>query len=124
MRVDKVIKSLLYKNKLVKRDVESGYMFAEKNKVNLNAWINPEKISGGGVQNVGDWLSLVIVENVATQYGIDIYKEVSQTKHLYAIGSILLGWQDATIWGSGFLRDPRNSKFFWSMRLCIDIFIR
>lgn len=48
MRVDKVIKSLLYKNKLVKRDVESGYMFAEKNKVNLNAWINPEKISGGG----------------------------------------------------------------------------
>ena len=48
MRVDKVIKSLLYKNKLVKRDVESGYMFAEKNKVNLNAWINLEKISGGG----------------------------------------------------------------------------
>ena len=47
MRVDKVIKSLLYKNKLVKRDVESGYMFAEKNKVNLNAWINLEKISGG-----------------------------------------------------------------------------
>lgn len=106
------VKCLLYKNKIVKRDVKSGYMFAEKNKVNLNAWINPEKIEQGGVQNVGDWLSLVIVENVAAQYGIDIYKDVSQTRHLYAIGSILLGWQDATIWGAGFLCDPTTSKFF------------
>lgn len=47
MRVDKVIKTLLYKNKLVKRDVESGYMFAEKNKVNLNAWIDPKNFRGG-----------------------------------------------------------------------------
>lgn len=66
----------------------------------------------GGVQNVGDWLSLIIVEKVAAQYGIDIYKKVSKTKHLYAIGSILLGWQDATIWGSGFLHDPTTSKLF------------
>lgn len=33
MRVDKVIKPLLYKNKIVKRDVESGYMFAEKTRL-------------------------------------------------------------------------------------------
>ena len=105
-------KCIIYKNKIVKRDVESGYMFAEKNRVNLNAWINPKKIREGGVKNVGDWLSLVIVENVAAQYGIDIYKEVSKTKHLYAIGSILLGYQDATIWGSGFLHDITTSKYF------------
>lgn len=50
MRVDKVIKTLLYKNKLVKRDVESGYMFAEKNKVNLNAWIDPKNFRGGSTE--------------------------------------------------------------------------
>ncbi len=111
MKINKV-KFLLYKNKLVKRDVKNGYMVAEKNKVNLNAWINPQKIIRKEVQNIGDWLSPIIVKNVAAQYGIDINKEVSQTKHLYAIGSILLGWQDATIWGSGFLSDPTTSKFF------------
>lgn len=42
MKIDRV-KCLLYKNKLVKRDAEYGYMFAEENKVNLNAWINVEK---------------------------------------------------------------------------------
>lgn len=76
----------------------------------------PQKKIGEG-QNIGAWLSLVIVENLVAQHGIDIYKEVSQTKHLYAIGSLLLGWQDATIWGSGFLRDHSTSKFF---RICIS----
>lgn len=47
MKIDS-LKCLLYKNKIVKRDTESGYMFAEENKVNLNAWINPEKIMRGG----------------------------------------------------------------------------
>lgn len=46
MKLD-LLKYLLYKNKIVKRDTESGYMFAEGNKVNLNAWINPEKIMRG-----------------------------------------------------------------------------
>lgn len=45
-----LLKCLLYKNKIVKRDAESGYMFAEENKVNLNAWINPEKIMRGGTK--------------------------------------------------------------------------
>ena len=47
MRINQ-LKYILYKNKFVKRDVESGFMFAEKNKVNLNAWINTEKIMRGG----------------------------------------------------------------------------
>jgi hypothetical protein len=45
-----LLKYLLYKNKIVKRDTESGYMFAEGNKVNLNAWINPEKIMRVGTK--------------------------------------------------------------------------
>lgn len=49
MKLD-LLKYLLYKNKIVKRDTESGYMFAEGNKVNLNAWINPEKIMRGGTK--------------------------------------------------------------------------
>lgn len=34
--------------------------------------------------------------------GISFDKEVSKTKHLYAIGSILMGYQNAVVWGSGF----------------------
>lgn len=49
MRIN-LLKCLLYKNKIVKRDTESGYMLAERNKVNLNAWINMEKIMGGGTK--------------------------------------------------------------------------
>lgn len=49
MRIEQ-LRYILYKNKFVKRDVESGYMFAEENKVNLNAWINLEKIMRGGTK--------------------------------------------------------------------------
>lgn len=48
------------------------------------------------------YLSVVVVEYMCEHYGINRNKRVGWTKHLYAIGSILLGYQDATIWGSGF----------------------
>lgn len=53
-----------------------------------------------------------IIAEEPNYYGIDVKKRVSETKHLYAIGSILLGYQDCTIWGSGFLNDPTVSKAF------------
>ena len=81
---------------------------AKKNRVNLNAWINYDS----AVNNVGDYLSLEIVKDVCTKQGIDTNKPVRKTKHLYAIGSILLGWQDATIWGSGFGYDFSDKWYF------------
>ena len=51
---------------------------------------------------MGDYLSYVIVESMCERYGLQFEKEVSKTKHLYAIGSILMGYQNAVVWGSGF----------------------
>ncbi len=89
--------------------VNSPYLqWCDKNHVNLNAWITPDH----KYQNVGDYLSLVVVKAMCDKYGVDFCTETNQTRHLYAIGSILLGYQDATIWGSGFGYDNSKSKFF------------
>lgn len=53
--------------------------------------------------NLGDYLSEVIVLWMCKEKGIQFDKEIEETRNLYAIGSILqMGYQDATIWGSGF----------------------
>lgn len=98
---------ILMKNHIVSRD---GYwlVMSNKNKVNLNAWI----VANGDNHNLGDYLSLVIVENMCTINNIDMYQKIKKTRHLYGDGSILLGWQDATIWGSGFISDFSNKRYF------------
>lgn len=106
MRKNSTINKLIYKNNVVLRDSEYCYR-ANENRVNINAWVTE-----GDCNNVGDQLSIDIVKWVCKIYGIDYEKEVRKTKHLYAIGSILLGYQDATIWGSGFGYDRTNSKLW------------
>ncbi|WP_026528483.1 polysaccharide pyruvyl transferase family protein [Butyrivibrio sp. VCD2006] len=60
--------------------------------------------SDSAKQNLGDWLALPIFEYMTDRFGIDPQRKIASTKHLYTIGSlILLGYQDATIWGSGIL---------------------
>ena len=69
---------------------------AKKNRVNLNYW--------AGKPNLGDAISPVVVEYMLGLKGTDLNKEVSGTKHLYAIGSVITaGIQDGTVWGSGIL---------------------
>ncbi len=85
---------------------------AKKNRINLN-WAPICKKDKNGVmynmvesekQNFGDYLALPIYDYMCEKYGLDKDKKVKGTKHLYTIGSlILLGYQDATIWGSGIL---------------------
>ncbi|MBK6087602.1 polysaccharide pyruvyl transferase family protein [Ruminococcus difficilis] len=94
------INRFVFGKRIVKRDTMYLY-FAEKNIVNLNAWVNPERT----VNNVGDYLSLVVVNYMCKQFGVSLEERVRKTHHLYSIGSILLGYQDATIWGSGIISD-------------------
>lgn len=101
------MKRFLLKNKVVLRDGHS-LALSEKNKVNLNAWIVPDRINN----NIGDYLSEIIVDEMVRFYGKDRNKVVSNTKHLYAIGSILMGWQDATVWGGGFGYNYSPSRYF------------
>ncbi len=84
-------------------------ILAEKNKVNLHAWISTDQNS---YHNVGDYLSFVVVQAMCKKNGVGFYATVGNTKHLYAIGSILLGYENATIWGSGFGYDNSNKWYF------------
>ena len=57
-------------------------------------------------ENLGDYLSLIIVQFLLKEKGIDLQEKTEKTYFLYAIGSIIgFGYQDATIWGSGLLNE-------------------
>lgn len=77
-----------------------------KNKVNLHYYqVN------NNIENLGDYLSVVVVDWMTKYYKINTDAELSKTKHLYAIGSIIMnGFQNCTIWGSGFLNDVDGSR--------------
>lgn len=90
---------------------------ARKNRINLHWAPVIENNSFGlcmakktDVQNLGDYLAIPIYEYMLAKFGLDKDKRTTGTKHLYTIGSILLiGHQDATIWGSGILmREPEG----------------
>lgn len=49
---------------------------------------------------------------MCSKLGIDINKKVAKTEHLYAIGSILMGYQDMIVWSSGFGYDKTVSSTF------------
>lgn len=91
----------------------------EKDKVNLHCFY-PEYTSQAE-DNLGDYLSKVVVEWMLEQKSLTLSTKISEgvRKHLYAIGSIMLmGYQNATVWGTGFpfspsyLRAIFNSKYF------------
>ena len=88
---------------------------AKKNRVNIFQY-HPERFGFDLYQkepfNLGDSLGEVIIRFFLEQKGIDIDKPVSKTKHLYCVGSNILGaYQDATIWGSGCLLYPSRRSF-------------
>jgi len=76
------------------------------NRVNLHYWVSSRETGTGISYNLGDDLSPIVVEKVLSRKGYSLDKPVYHTKHLYAVGSIIsMGYQNATIWGSGFLQD-------------------
>ncbi len=95
---------------------------AKRNRVNLN-WAPLCKYYLGGfactkkkteVQNFGDYLAVPIYDYMLGHYHLDKDKNVGATKHLYTVGSIILmGYQDATIWGSGIL-ETEPEGLIWS----------
>lgn len=94
---------------------------ARKNRINLN-WAPIARKNGlglvvlkkGSKQNFGDYLANPIYEYMLEINGLDKNKKVRGTKHLYTIGSIILiGHQDATVWGSGILMGEPEG-FIWA----------
>ena len=68
----------------------------------------------GTKQNLGDYIANPIYDYMLKRNGLGRDKKTKKTRHLYTIGSILLiGHQDATVWGSGILmREPEG--LIWS----------
>ena len=89
-----IIKILFpFRNKFVLFNIRNK---ARKNQVNINYW--------GEAPNLGDSISPVIVRYMLEKKGINENQLVSETRHLYAVGSVLTaGIQDCTVWGSGIL---------------------
>lgn len=64
-------------------------------------------------ENLGDYLSLIIVNHLLQDHNLNLNNEAKQTYYLYAIGSIIgWGYQDAVIWGSGLLNKKKCFEMF------------
>ncbi|MEN1968870.1 polysaccharide pyruvyl transferase family protein [Lentibacillus sp. N15] len=80
----------------------------KQNQVNLH-WFSMKRKDG--TENLGDWLSTVIYENMLRMNNIKPDQKVKHTKHIYSVGSILgFGYHNATIWGSGLLSDQHTGR--------------
>ena len=117
MKMRNEIHSIICTDKIV---LNYPSLRTEDNKVNLH-YYHPKciKEENGSSYNIGDYLSQVVVGYMCDYYNIDINKKILGKSHLYAIGSILLmGYQNAAIWGSGFPFEPNcvrgipHSSFF------------
>ncbi len=103
MRIYKIIRRYIKRNTYI---LDDEHRKTQKNVVNLHYW----NFSKGKKQNLGDYLSKIIVEYMLKLKDIDPNKVLKKTKHLYAIGSILhSGMADATIWGSGFYKEQEHT---------------
>ncbi len=88
--------------------------------VNLHWW----KVGLGETTesyNIGDYLSYVVVEWMKSRNNINSVRAAGEKiKHLYVIGSIISGgYQDATVWGSGLIRE--NKAYWWRNFRKLDI---
>lgn len=119
---------VLFRNRIILSFV--NYL-AKRNRINLNWAALAEKKFGCFIwkkkceeQNLGDYLAVPIFEYMTKRFGLDPNKKVKKTIHLYTIGSlILLGYQDAVVWGSGILQEePKGFK--WKRSKCRKLDIR
>lgn len=102
----------LLRNRLIMNDFHRP---VQRGCVNLHYW----KIAAGK-DNVGDYLSHVIVDWMKKENGIQSEKSGNgRTRHLVAIGSVLdMSYQNAVVWGSGLQEDR---QYWWSRLRKLDI---
>lgn len=87
---------------IVERYIWKNYIYADrsrpakKNQVNVYYWKPPH------TDNVGDLLSQIIINYLLVHYSLQKDQEVSETKRLFAIGSVIDAARcKMVIWGSG-----------------------
>lgn len=95
---------------------------SQKDRVNLHFWDSSIEIGENCKYNLGDNLSPIVVEYMLEKEGLSLNSNRKGKKHLYAIGSIIMmGYQNATIWGSGILQMPSKVRRFFLRLRKLDI---
>ncbi len=94
---------------------------AKENQVNIYDY-RPEKLGydlyQGKPYNLGDTLGMVISKYLLSNKNIEINKLIKQKKHLYTVGSMIIGsdfkgnYQTATVWGSGVISELSKRVIF------------
>jgi len=98
-----VVNSIWNADKMI---LDNKCMPTTPNRVNLHYWDIAIEKKGKIPFNLGDNLAEIVVDYMLSKKNLSLDAQVHQTKHLYAVGSIInMGYQNATIWGSGFLDD-------------------
>lgn len=93
--------------------------FTRKNHVNLHWWSTRRD---DHVENIGDYLSVIVCKYMMQKKRLSFDDKVSKTKHLYAIGSIIQGGaQNATIWGSGLKSGQTDIPFLARKTRKLDV---
>lgn len=98
-----------------------------RNRVNLHYWDSRIEMGDSFPYNLGDNLSEPIVEWMLRRKGLKLDSEINfeGLRHLYAIGSVIsLGYQNATIWGSGILQPLSSVRKFLHSSICRKLDIR
>lgn len=117
--LDKEKKYLMKLKRCNSRILNSNTRFTQPNRVNLHWWSTENQ---DHVENVGDYLSVVVCNYMLKKKGLSFDDAVKYTKHLYGIGSIIQGGaQNATIWGSGLKQGNEDIGFIFRHTRKLDI---
>lgn len=79
-----------------------------RNKVNIYYWKH------GAQDNVGDLISFILVQEIVQSLGLSFGRQTTETRRLFAIGSILeMAVRNATVWGSGLRHSILSPRHVW-----------
>lgn len=112
------IKSIIYSDRIILNYPDTK---SQKDLVNLHYFLPQENSLQ---KNLGDSLSRVIVQNMLEQRELSLNDKTNGKRDLYALGSIIvMGHQNATIWGSGLAVEPSKLRgaFHSAKRRRLDI---
>ena len=110
------IKMFILRNKIV---LCYSHMRAKKNQVTLHYYhsgfeLGTRSQEDSGIRNLGDDLAPHILTYMLSQKALTPESPAKKDAHLYSVGSILLlGYQDAVVWGSGIMTAPSFARTFF-----------
>lgn len=111
--IDKFIKRIRYLNLKRIQKKSNKIILGDQNRKIVNKSVNLHwySLNQNGKENLGDYLANPIFEYMLKTNNIHKEKKLHKTVHLYTVGSILFfGYQNAVVWGSGFLNDRYEER--------------